>query len=486
MEQVKNILNGSLLWRWLMALCDWVGGQWRRSGIVYWFLNPAAWGKKASESSIFFRLWSRLRHGLCWVYEKLKLDKLFSGSIFLQTWVWCAIPVVLAPLLDFFRPSLLLLGLALLGYFSLFLMLTREKHRPLVFSPINRYILLYAAIYLAGTLFSVNLRGSLGPGLLSVAFILFAVVLNNAVSGKKQLDTLIFLMVLAAAAVSCWGILQYLFGWGYQSQAWVDSDMFTSISFRVPSTLENPNMLGQYLILLIPVGGAGLLSSKTWKWRLFYLCCCGVMCVCMILTFSRGAWLGLLLAGAVFLLLLNPRFILLAPFALVALYFVMPETVITRFTSIGNLGDQSTSYRVYIWMGVLAMLKDYWLCGIGPGDTAFNMVYPAYSYNTIVAPHSHNLFLQIICDAGICALVIFLVLLFVYFRMMCRALSREKDWKSRMYQLAFTSGVCGFLVQAMTDYSFYNYRVMFLFWAYLALGALSTRRSNMAEGRLLV
>jgi O-antigen ligase len=240
------------------------------------------------------------------------------------------------------------------------------------------------------------------------------------------------------------------------------------------------------LILLIPVGGAGLLSSKTWTWRLFYLCCCGVMCVCMILTFSRGAWLGLLLAGAVFLLLLNPRFILLAPFALVALYFVMPETVITRFTSIGNLGDQSTSYRVYIWMGVLAMLKDYWLCGIGPGDTAFNMVYPAYSYNTIVAPHSHNLFLQIICDAGICALVIFLVLLFVYFRMMCRALSREKDWKSRMYQLAFTSGVCGFLVQAMTDYSFYNYRVMFLFWAYLALGALSTRRSNMAEGRLLV
>lgn len=46
-------------------------------------------------------------------------------------------------------------------------------------------------------------------------------------------------------------------------------------------------------------------------------------------------------------------------------------------------------------MGTLAMLKDYWMCGIGPGDAAFNLVYPKYSYSGIVAPHAHNLFLQI-------------------------------------------------------------------------------------------
>ena len=131
------------------------------------------------------------------------------------------------------------------------------------------------------------------------------------------------------------------------------------------------------------------------------------------------------------------------------------------------------------------MLKDYWLCGIGPGDAAFNMVYPAYSYNTIVAPHSHNLFLQMVCDAGICALAVFLILLFVYFRTLCAAVSREKDWSSRLLQIAFGAGVCGFMVQAMTDYSFYNYRVMFLFWAYLALGMASARRGRLPEGRLL-
>ncbi len=486
MEQVKNVLDGSAVWRALMAISLWFGRQWQTSGVIRWFLHPAELGRAASESSIFFRLWTLIRGWLCWLYQALHLDKLFQGSVFLQPFLWCSLPVVVAPALCVFRPSLMVMGLALVGYASLLLTVARDKHRPLAWSPIHRYVILYAGVYLAGTLFSVNLAGSLLPGLLSVGFILFAVALSNAITARRQLDVLIALMVLMAAAVSFYGILQYLFRWGYQSSAWVDSGMFASISFRVASTLENPNMLGQYLILLIPLGGAKLLSAKGWGSRIVYLGCCAVMLVCMILTFSRGAWLGLLFAGAVFVVLLNPRLILLAPFALVALYFVLPDAVVSRFTSIGNLTDNSTSYRVYIWMGTLAMLKDYWLCGIGPGDAAFNMVYPAYSYNAIVAPHSHNLFLQMVCDAGISALVVFLLLLFVYFRMMCSAIGREQNWNSRLLQIACTAGVLGFLVQAMTDYSFYNYRVMFLFWAYLALGGLSARRSELSEGGLLV
>ena len=486
MEQMKLWLDGSQLWRVLNVICLWFRGQWAHSGVIRWFLHPQGWCEGASQHTLLFKVWSAVRNGLSWLYHLLRLDRLFSGSAFLQPWIWCALPVLLAPALDFLSPSLLVLALAAVGYASLLLALVHDRQRKLAWSPINRYVMLYAGVYLAGTLFSVNLRASLQPGLLTVAFILFAVVLFQAVTTRSQLDTLVSLMVFMGALVSFYGILQYLFGWGYQSAAWVDSDMFSSISFRVPSTLGNPNMLGQYLILLIPLGGAKLLSAKDWLSRVWYLGCCGVMCLCMILTFSRGAWLGLLFAGALFLVFLNPRFILLAPFALVALYFVLPETVISRFTSIGNLGDNSTSYRVYIWIGTLAMLKDYWVCGIGPGDAAFNTVYPAYSYNGIVAPHAHNLFLQIVCDAGIVALLVFLVLLFVYFRMLCAALAKQPRWSTRVLQIACGAGVAGFLVQAMTDYSFYNYRVMFLFWAYLAMGALAARRDELAKGGLLV
>ena len=126
----------------------------------------------------------------------------------------------------------------------------------------NRYIWMYAAIYLVGTFFSVNLKGSLLGGMLTVAFVLFTIMLENSITTRRQLDVLIAMMVLAGTVVALYGILQYLFGWGYQSTAWVDTEMFGD-SFRVPSTLENPNMLGQYLILAIPLAAQACCRPRT-------------------------------------------------------------------------------------------------------------------------------------------------------------------------------------------------------------------------------
>lgn len=481
MEMIKRVWTASLLGRGLDSFCVWMGRQWRASGVIGWFLYREDRGEAISQSSLFHRIFTAILGLLTKLYDALHLEKLFRGSIFTQTFLWCALAVFVTPIL----PTMAVLALVMVGFCSLLLNLLRRKAQ-LIYAPVNRFVILYAAIYLVATFTSVTPGESLLSGILSVAFILFAVVLGSAITRRQQLDALIFMLVLAGAVVSAYGICQYIFGWGYQSSAWVDSDMFSSISFRATATLQNPNMLGQYLLLVIPVGGAKLLSVKTWKERAFYLVSCGLMCICMILTMSRGAWLGLVFAAAIFFVLLDPRLILLAPFALVALYFVLPESVITRFTSIGNLSDNSTSYRVYIWLGSLAMLKNgYWLCGVGPGEAAFNTVYPAYSYNTIVAPHAHNLFLQIVCDAGICALVVFVLILFWYFRALCMGLAKENDLAGKLLHIAFISGMVGFMVQAMTDYSFYNYRVMLIFWVYLALGMAVTRRSEMTQGGLL-
>ncbi len=479
MEKLQNILGASLFWRLLMSISNWFGVQWQRSAVITAFLTPNEERDLATcESSVFFRLFQWVRKGITALYNFLKLDKLFEGSVFTHPAPWAILTVAIAPLL----PTMALLGLALLCLCSVALSLVRDIDRPLAHSPMNRYIFIYCFLYAVGTLFSVSPRTSLNMGLVTVVFVVSAVVLQNAITTRRALDTLVGFVVVGATVVALIGIYQYIFRAGYQSAAWIDSDMFSGITFRVPSTLDNPNMLGQFFLLTIPLGGACLLRAKTWGMRFFYLVCCGLMCITMILTFSRGAWLGLLFAGAIFFLFLNPKLIWLAPFALIVLYFVLPETVIARFTSIGDMGDNSTSYRVYIWMGVIEMLKDYWLWGIGPGDVAFNMVYPLYSYSGIVAPHTHNLFLQIITDVGICALVIFCVILFQYFRTLCAAIRRKDSWDSRILQIACTASVVGFMVQSMTDYAFYNYRVMFCFWAVLAIGALSARRESLPAG----
>ena len=166
---------------------------------------------------------------------------------------------------------------------------------------------------------------------------------------------------------------------------------------------------------------------------------------------------------------------------MVALYFLLPDTIINRFTSIGNMADTSTSYRFSIWMGSISMLRDYWFCGIGPGTEAFNMIYPSYSYNSAVAQHSHNLYLQITCDSGVCGILLFLLIIFHSFKNVCSALAKTEDRKTRLYLNASLSGIVGFLVQSMTDYSFYNYRVMLMFWAFIAFGAILARRDSLPE-----
>ena len=145
------------------------------------------------------------------------------------------------------------------------------------------------------------------------------------------------------------------------------------------------------------------------------------------------------------------------------------------------MADSSTSYRVYIWLGTIAMLKDYWICGIGPGMEAFNQVYPLYPYNSISAPHSHNLFLQIVCDTGIVGLIVFVLLIFQYYRMTCGALSRENKKENKVLLIAAISSVTGFMVQSMSDYTFYNYRVMLLFWVCIAFGMILTKMTRLKE-----
>ena len=477
MQRVKNILNASFVCRWLFAIADWLGVQWENSRVVQAFLTPSGRGEGASRSSLFAHIWNWVHGILCWLYEKLRLEKLLGDSVFTQLWLWCMLPVAFAALL----PTKVVAGLSAVAVCSLLLKLVRDRQRELTYSPINKYVMLYCVVYAVGTVASVTPRASLPVGLLTVFFTLFALVPLNSVDSRGQMERMVRLMVLGGVLVSLYGMAQYVFRFGYQSDAWVDSSMFGAIGFRVVATLENPNMLGQYLVLMIPLGGACLLNAKEKKERWFWLGCCGVMCVCMLLTFSRGAWLALLCAGLVFAVLINPRLLMAAPFGLLVLYFVLPDTIIQRFTSIGNLADRSTSYRVSIWLGSLRMLKDYWLCGVGPGDVAFNTVYPTYSYDEIVTPHSHNLLLQITADAGVCALVLFCVILFCYFRWLCAALHREKSTQGRLLHIAFVAGVVGFMVQAMTDFSFYNYRVMFVFWVYLALGMAAARWSELPE-----
>ena len=475
---MQNVLKYSFIVRLINTVFAWLRKQWRNSLLIAWVTSPGREGPSAG-TSVFAKLGNRLHILLAGLFYKTGLKSRFEGSIFKELFFWCLFPVALAPII----PTMAVLCLVIVGFFSLIVRFGCSREEKLAASPVNKYIILYAFLYLAATFTSVTFSGSLQTGLLTFVFMLFSVAFQTSIRTKRQAEWAVRMLVFAGVAVSMYGVYQYFFYAPDNTNGWIDSDMFSSISKRVYSTLENPNVLAEYLLLVIPFSYALTLTGKSWRQKLVFLACTAILLVCMLLTISRGGWVGLIIATALFLILLDSRLILVGIVGLVALYFVLPDVFVERLNSIGNMTDSSTSYRVSIWLGTLSMLHDYWLSGIGPGTAAFNMVYPAYSFNTITAPHSHNLFLQIVCDCGIVGILVFLGIILSYFRSVGRALFAEKDRKTRQYLIAAISAVSGFLVQSMTDYSFYNYRVMLMFWIVLGLGVALTRMPHMEEGK---
>jgi O-antigen ligase len=305
------------------------------------------------------------------------------------------------------------------------------------------------------------------------AFMIFYFVIINTIKTKNQLFNLLKIFALSALFVCLYGIAQYIFGWNVK-QAWMDEEMFEDIKMRIYSTLENPNVLGEYILLTLPICISLMWTSKKILPRIIYGGMSLVLALALVLTFSRGCWLGIMAAAAIFITFAAGKLWGFALVAIPVIPFVLPESIINRFTSIGDMKDSSTSYRVYIWMGTLLMLKDFWISGIGPGTEAFTQVYPFYSYNGIVAPHPHNLFLQIITESGVIGLVAFLLLLFLFFKNLvvgCQYFGKGN--KFSVVIIGIASAVAGFLLQGMFDNCFYNYRVFMIFWAVLAIGIAS-------------
>ena len=119
---------------------------------------------------------------------------------------------------------------------------------------------------------------------------------------------------------------------------------------------------------------------------------------------------------------------------------------------------------------VFEMLKDGNLLGIGAGDHAFQVIFPAYATETSRgAEHPMSLWLQVMCWSGVFGFVAFI--LFVVF-LVKRSLGfirapYNKELRSKAMGL-FTGIIVAFLFGCV--YSIWlNERVLYLFWVCVGL-----------------
>lgn len=462
-----DIWKNSLTYKIVMAINEWFGRLFSNSVLVNFFIKEK--DTTMQENSIVVKFINVIIKFFRKIFHAIKIDKLFEKSIFANPKIWITFVVALTP----FLPTMLVLLMVLASMASLFLKATIDENFKLRYFKTNTWLLAYIFVIAFCALTSVSREESLKIGMLTIAFTLFYFVWINTVTTKKQMKFYVSVFVVAGTLSALYGLYQYFFGDIY-SQEWLDGNMFEEIKMRVYSTFSNPNVFGEYLLLVIPFSIMLFFNSKGLLKKFFWLGNVGVLMLALVLTFSRGCWLGIIFSLFVLAILIDKRLIWLGVLGLIAAPFVLPESILSRFASIGNMADSSTSYRVYIWIGTIAMLKDYFLSGVGLGTSSFNLVYPLYAYNDIVAPHSHSLYLQLLVEYGFVGFIVFAGIIYNFYKETIISYIKEKNW----IIAASIAAITGFLIQSATDYTFYNYRVILVFWTVLAFGISMTKREE--------
>ena len=384
-------------------------------------------------------------------------------------------------------PTMLILGLEALTVFSFLCKLLFSSQYTFKINMIDLFILLFAVLVICSVPISYIPGSSASVAVVYLLFIAFYFVVKNVINTREKLFAVASLLVCAGVLVALYGILQKYTGIGMDTEAWIDAEMFGDQS-RIGSTLENPNVLGEYFLFVIPVALSMLYyfnKARNLPYKAVAFGALGVMGVAMLFTSSRGAWLGLIVAMVVFTLVKDRRLIWLGVLVLMAAPFAIPASYMERFFSIGNMADTSTAYRVSIWMASTNMLKDFWPVGIGLSSNVFIYIFQKYAYSASYALHSHNLYLQVMLTLGISGFILFLLILFMFYKNILSRINKSKSSFLTAFSASLCAGMTGYLVQGMTDNTWYNYRIVSYFWVVLALagvcGCLMADKENAVK-----
>jgi O-antigen ligase len=267
------------------------------------------------------------------------------------------------------------------------------------------------------------------------------------------------------------GVAEYLLG--YAELRWVDVARFSDIGGRVCGPFSNPNIFAVYLLGVAPI----LLSELTSAARpVARRLGCGfgflMSCGAIVFTFTRGAWLGILVALFVFFLCLNCRsaaWLTLAAVPMISLLPMLPKSLINRFLSIGSLSESSACYRLHTWRGVLRLVVAHPF-GIGVGEEAFLSAYRYYAVSgTERVMHAHNLFLQILSEQGVVGFLLFLCLLVLLF--LCGLWKKPdvRDPRLHAERLGVACAMLAILVMGLFDHVWYHFGMLCLFFILAAM-----------------
>jgi O-antigen ligase len=381
-------------------------------------------------------------------------SKTHAGIVFLvKNEIW-AVGACLLASVAFTRLLPFAVGVALLFWLLRRLAYRRFSRR----TPLDWGVGLLA-LMLPVTLWATPLPVTTLPQVLRLgAGILFFYALVNWVEDSQRLRWLVLGAVLVGLALAL--VATVSVNWTDNKLNFIPAAFYEYFTHLFADTIH-PNVMAGYLVILLPVIASVLLFC--WKrlprgLRLGLAFASLFILAILLLTKSRGAWMGL--AAVVLLLvalrwrrgwLLLPAF-LLAGVAVLALAGSGP--VLEALATSGSVN--SVAGRVEIWSRAIYMIQDFPLSGIGMGTfgSLADALYPFFLAVPGSIPHAHNLFLQVAVDLGLPGLIAWLAIFGLVTRCAWQVYRRGRSLQDP-WMMALGAGLLGsqvaLAVHGLTD-----------------------------------
>ncbi len=401
--------------------------------------------------------------------------------------VICLFPFGSVPLNVGFSPTFLNLALGLM-LFVWALRIATGRQEPWASSPISPavtiFLLLTFATFVAGlghaSLTTSSLR-KFAEVPLGIA-LYFAVL--NTVRTRKDVEQLTLWLVLGGTAAAAIGIFLYVIPrplatsllsalgrFRYPSGAgvlrYVEDN--PNLALRAISTSVDPNVLGALLVLIMGLAAPHLLAPRPFLRRAWLILAMAVSGICLILTYSRGSFAGLVAGLSLLGLVGRYRRWLLIVLLVGLLVLCLPQTqtYVAHFLEGVQGLDRATQMRFGEYKDALILIQRYPWMGVGFVSSPDIDTYIGVS----------NLYLLIAEQMGLVGLSAFLLAVVTFFLTLFAAWRRQgPPGALSPWLLGPAVAIAGGLAGGLLDHTLFSFpHALTLFWLIVGLGAATAR-----------
>jgi putative inorganic carbon (hco3(-)) transporter len=207
--------------------------------------------------------------------------------------------------------------------------------------------------------------------------------------------------------------------------------------------------------------------------RIGYLCVIVASVYCLLFSLSRGGYAALLI-GLLFLGFVRNRWLVLGVVGFLLVWqSLVPAAVRERVFMTQENGeiDHSAAARLSLWDEAMRVFE---------ADPAFGTGFDTYKYGSHVGGYgdTHNLFVKVLVETGVCGLLLFFAILYRLFRIGFRLSRTASDPFLRSIGLGFS----GLMIAALIGNFFGDRWMYFQITGYtFAFGALAVRAQQITD-----